>query len=71
MKEVQKCGVIPQWLLNLKDEYQLDVVCFPHKIELRAPISSMRLKMLCDEVIAHGYFYWQERRAFIKGAEKQ
>lgn len=60
-------GTIPNWLLILEDEYQLDVSSYPERIELKKSINQIRLKELCQTLRIYGYLYKDPLKTFLKG----
>lgn len=59
--------LIPVWLMQLEDEYRLDLGQFPEKISLQASINRANLKILSTELRNHGYFYQSQLKAFQRG----
>ena len=62
-------GPIPNWLLILEDEYQLDVSSYPERIELRKSINQIRLRELRQILRIYGYLYMDPLKAFLKGED--
>ena len=58
---------IPVWLMQLEDEYQLDIGQFPEKISLQTSINRASLKTLSIELRNHGYLYQPQLKTFQRG----
>ncbi len=61
--------IIPAWLLQLEDDYQLDVSSFPNRISLKIGLNRSRLKQLSFEMGKYGYTYEGPLLAFLRIGE--
>lgn len=69
ISETARPSIIPAWLVQLEDAYQLDVGSFPDLISLKCSLNHARLQQLSFELGRQGYTYEVQLRAFCRAGD--